>query len=76
MEKAAAVSYTHLDVYKRQAACSISREDTGATIGVHPNRKIGPVMDFGCKAADKVTVFRVGDVYKRQTIKAVKAMQR
>ena len=42
------------------AACSISREDTGATIGVHPNRKIGPVMDFGCKAADKVTVFRVG----------------
>ena len=42
------------------AACSIAREDTGATIGVHPNRKIGPVMDFGCKAADKVTVFRVG----------------
>lgn len=42
------------------AACSIAREDTGAVIGVHPNRKIGPVMDFGCKAADKVTVFRVG----------------
>lgn len=42
------------------AACSIARDDTGATIGVHPNRKIGPVMDFGCKAADKVTVFRVG----------------
>ncbi len=42
------------------AACSIAREDTGATIGVHPNRKIGPVMDFGCKAADRVTVFRVG----------------
>lgn len=42
------------------AACSIAREDTGATIGVHPNRMIGPVMDFGCKAADKVTVFRVG----------------
>ena len=38
----------------------LKREDTGATIGVHPNRKIGPVMDFGCKAADKVTVFRVG----------------
>ena len=42
------------------AACSIAREDTGAVIGVHPNRKIGPVMDFGCKAAEKVTVFRVG----------------
>ncbi len=42
------------------AARSIAREDTGATIGVHPNRKIGPVMDFGCKSADKVTVFRVG----------------
>lgn len=42
------------------AACSIAREDTGATIGVHPNRKIGPVMDFGCKAADEVTIFRVG----------------
>ena len=42
------------------AACSMAREDTGATIGVHPNRKIGPVMDFGCKPADNVTVFRVG----------------
>ena len=42
------------------APCSIAREDTGATIGVHPNRKIGPVMDFGCKAADHVTIFRVG----------------
>lgn len=42
------------------AACSIAREDTGAVIGVHPNRKIGPVMDFGCRAAEKVTVFRVG----------------
>ena len=42
------------------AACSMAREDTGAVIGVHPNRKIGPVMDFGCKPADNVTVFRVG----------------
>ena len=30
------------------------------SIGVHPNRKIGPVMDFGCKGSDKVTVFRIG----------------
>lgn len=42
------------------AACSLAREDTKAVIGVHPNRKIGPVMDFGCKAAKKVTIFRVG----------------
>lgn len=42
------------------AACSLARKDTRATIGVHPNRKIGPVMDFGCEAFDKVVVFRVG----------------
>lgn len=30
------------------------------TIGVHPNRKIGPVMDFGCKGSSAVTVFRLG----------------
>lgn len=42
------------------AACSLARPDTGAQIGVHPNRKIGPVMDFGCKACESVTVFRVG----------------
>ena len=29
------------------AACALARRDTGATIGVHPNRKIGPAMDFG-----------------------------
>ena len=29
-------------------------------IGVHPNRKIGPAMDFGCEACEDVTVFRVG----------------
>lgn len=42
------------------AACSLARKDTGAQIGVHPNRKIGPAMDFGCEACDAVTVFRVG----------------
>lgn len=30
------------------------------SIGVHPNRKIGPAMDFGCKPCDAVTVFRIG----------------
>ena len=42
------------------AACSLAREDTGAVAGVHPNRKIGPAMDFGCKAAPEATVFRIG----------------
>lgn len=42
------------------AACSLARKDTGAVIGVHPNRKIGPAMDFGCEACADVTVFRVG----------------
>ncbi len=42
------------------AATDLARKDTGAQVGVHPNRKIGPVMDFGCEACDKVTIFRVG----------------
>ncbi len=42
------------------AACSLARHDTGAVVGVHPNRKIGPVMDFGCEAFKEATVFRIG----------------
>ncbi len=42
------------------AACSLARRDTGAAVGVHPNRRIGPVMDFGCEAFPEATVFRVG----------------
>ncbi len=42
------------------AACSLARRDTGACVGVHPNRKIGPAMDFGCEAFGKATVFRIG----------------
>ena len=42
------------------AACSLARRDTGARVGVHPNRKIGPAMDFGCEACDGATVFRIG----------------
>lgn len=41
------------------AACSLARRDTGATVGVHPNRKIGPAMDFGCEAMPEATIFRV-----------------
>lgn len=42
------------------AACSLARKDTGAVVGVHPNRKIGPAMDFGCEAFPEATAFRVG----------------
>ena len=42
------------------AACSLAREDTGAEVGVHCNRKIGPTLDFGCRSCDNVTVFRIG----------------
>ena len=42
------------------AAPSLARKDTGAVVGVHPNRKIGPAMDFGCEAFPTATIFRVG----------------
>ena len=42
------------------AACSLARKDTGAVVGVHPNRKIGPAMDFGCEAFEDATIFRIG----------------
>ncbi len=42
------------------APCSLARKDTGAVIGVHPNRKIGPAMDFGCESFPGATIFRIG----------------
>ncbi len=42
------------------AACSLAREDEGAKVGVHCNRRIGPTLEFGCKSAPRVTVFRIG----------------
>ena len=42
------------------APCSLAREDTGAVAGVHCNRKIGPTLEFGCKAEPKATIFRIG----------------
>lgn len=42
------------------AACDLARHDTGACVGVHPNRKLGPTMEFGCEKADHATIFRVG----------------
>lgn len=55
-EEEGTITYWHCGM----AACSLAREDTGAQVGVHPNRKIGPAMDFGCAPCEKVTVFRVG----------------
>ena len=42
------------------AACSLARRDTGAEVGVHPNRRIGPAMNFGCEAFPEATIFRIG----------------
>ena len=42
------------------AACSLAREDTGACAGLHCNRKIGPTLEFGCRAEERVTIFRIG----------------
>lgn len=50
------VTYWHCGA----AACSLARHDTGAVVGVHPNRKIGPAMDFGCEAFPDATIFRIG----------------
>lgn len=42
------------------AACSLARTDTGAVAGVHCNRRIGPTLEFGCQAAEKATILRIG----------------
>lgn len=44
-------------------ACSLARQDAGAKLGVHPNRKIGPTMEFGLKPG-QVTVARLGKCEK------------
>jgi L-fucose isomerase-like protein len=56
----------HIDEEKNSAvfwhcgagAYSLAHPATGATAGVHPNRKIGLAMDFGLKPGE-VTIFRV-----------------
>jgi len=50
------ITYWHCGM----GACSLAREDTGAKVGVQFARKMGPTMDFACKASKKVTVVRVG----------------
>jgi len=41
-------------------ACTLARKDTGACLGVHPNRQIGPTMEFGLIPAQEATIFRIG----------------
>ncbi len=41
-------------------ACSLADEATGACAGVHCNRKIGPTLEFACKASKEATVIRIG----------------
>ncbi|SDB53430.1 L-fucose isomerase [Pseudobutyrivibrio sp. YE44] len=55
-EKEGTITYWHCGM----ASCDLARCDTGAQVGVHPNRKIGPVMDFGCEACKDATIFRIG----------------
>ena len=40
-------------------APSLARKEEGPKLGVHPNRKIGPTMEFGLKAGE-VTILRLG----------------
>ena len=42
------------------SACSLARLDTEALTGVHPNRKIGPTMEFGLRPSEHATIFRIG----------------
>jgi len=42
------------------SACSLARKDRGAQTGVHPNRKIGPTMEFGLRPSKQATLFRIG----------------
>lgn len=55
-EKEGSVTFWHCGM----AACSLARTDTGAVIGEHCNRHIGPTLEFGCKACKEVTIFRIG----------------
>ena len=57
-----AVSYTHLDVYKRQIQDSTSQQKLCANVAAQ-------IVAFACGKADdnKNKNFEGGDVYKRQT---------
>jgi L-fucose isomerase-like protein len=52
-------------------APSLARSCKGATLGVHPNRKIGPTMEFGLKDGE-VTILRVGKTPEGLRLMAMK----
>lgn len=53
------------------SAYSLANSKTGATTGVHPNRKIGLTMEFGLKAGH-VTIFRVGQTAEGYRLLVIK----
>ena len=55
-EKENTVTFWHCGM----APCSLARCDTGACAGVHCNRKIGPTLEFGCRAEEAATILRIG----------------
>jgi L-fucose isomerase-like protein len=55
-EKENTISFWHCGT----AACSLARKDTGAVVGEHCNRHIGPTLEFGCRSSENATIFRIG----------------
>ena len=55
-EKENTITFWHCGM----AACSLARTDTGAAVGEHCNRHIGPTLEFGCREEPEATIFRVG----------------
>ncbi|MDR1155683.1 MAG: hypothetical protein LBL04_13335 [Bacteroidales bacterium] len=53
-------------------ATSLARKAEGARLGVHPNRKIGPTMEFGLRSG-AVTVLRLGKSREGLRLMAMKA---
>lgn len=55
-ERGNTISFWHCGT----AACSLAHKETGACVGEHCNRHIGPTLEFGCKPSKKATIFRIG----------------
>lgn len=54
-EKCDSIVYWHCGA----GASSLANDKEGSKLGVHPNRKVGPTMEFGLKSGE-VTVLRLG----------------
>ncbi|MDR2765345.1 MAG: hypothetical protein LBB90_09995 [Tannerella sp.] len=52
-------------------ATSLAREGEGARLGVHPNRQVGPTLEFGLKSGP-VTLFRLGKTQSGFRLMAMK----